>query len=61
MPSARGSSQPRDQTHVSYIYGIGRRVLYHCATWNAPILLYIPKHVLLCSNELQKIQMTEEE
>ena len=29
MSSSRGSSQPRDQTHVSYISGIGRRVLYH--------------------------------
>ena len=30
MPSSRGSSPPRDRTHVSCI---GRRVLYHCATW----------------------------
>ena len=29
MPSSRGSSQPRDRTHVSYICCIGRRVLYH--------------------------------
>ena len=29
MPFFRGSSQPRDQTHVSYISCIGRRVLYH--------------------------------
>ena len=29
MPSSRGSSQPRDQTHVSYIACIGRWVLYH--------------------------------
>ena len=28
MPSSRGSSQPRDQTHVSYISCIGRQVLY---------------------------------
>ena len=28
-PSSRESSQPRDQTHVSYISCIGRRVLYH--------------------------------
>ena len=28
MPSSRGSSQPRDQTHVSYVSCIGRRVLY---------------------------------
>ena len=29
MPSSRGSSQPRDQTHVSYIACIGRWVLNH--------------------------------
>ena len=29
MPSSRGSSRPRDQTHMSYISCIGRRVLYH--------------------------------
>ena len=29
MPSSRGSSWPRDQTHVSYISCIGRWVLYH--------------------------------
>ena len=27
MPSSRGSSQPRDQTHVSYVVCTGRRVL----------------------------------
>ena len=29
MPSSRGSSQLRDQTHVSYVSYIGRWVLYH--------------------------------
>ena len=29
LPSSRGSSQPRDRTHVSYISCVGRRVLYH--------------------------------
>ena len=29
MPSSRGSSQHRDQTHVSYISCIGRQVLYY--------------------------------
>ena len=29
MPSSRGSSRPRDQTCVSYISCIGRRILYH--------------------------------
>ena len=28
MPSSRGSSQPRDRTHISYVSRIGRRVLY---------------------------------
>ena len=28
MPSSRGSSQPRDQTHISHITCIGRQVLY---------------------------------
>ena len=28
MPSSRESSQPRDQTHVSYVSCIGRRVFY---------------------------------
>ena len=29
MPSSRGSSWPRDRTHVSYASCIGRKVLYH--------------------------------
>ena len=29
IPSSRGSSQPRDQIHVSYVSCIGRQVLYH--------------------------------
>ena len=29
MPSSRGSSWPRDRTHVSYVSSIGSWVLYH--------------------------------
>ena len=29
MPFSRGSSPPRDQTHISYVSCIGRWVLYH--------------------------------
>ena len=29
MPSSRGCSRPRDQTHFAYISCIGRRLLYH--------------------------------
>ena len=32
---SRGSSQSRDQTQVSCIICIGRKVLYHRATWEA--------------------------
>ena len=29
IPSSRESSQPRDRTHISYIFCIGRKVLYN--------------------------------
>ena len=35
----RGSSQPRDQTWVSYVSCIGRRVLYHQCHLGSPFLL----------------------
>jgi len=36
MPSCRGSSQPRDQTHVSFVFCIGRQVLYHYRYLGSP-------------------------
>ena len=33
--SSRGSSQPRDRIHISCVSCIGRRILYHWATWEA--------------------------
>ena len=36
MPSSRASSQPRDQTHVSYVSCIGRWVLYHWCHLGSP-------------------------
>ena len=38
MPSSRGSSQPRDWTHISCVSCIGRWILYLCATWEAPFI-----------------------
>jgi len=35
ISSSRGSSQPRDQTHISCVSCIGRQILYHCITWEA--------------------------
>ena len=36
MPYSRGSSWPRDQTHISYISCIGRWVLYHWRHLGSP-------------------------
>ena len=32
---SRGSTQPRDRTHVSCVSCTGRWILYHCMTWEA--------------------------
>ena len=40
MPSSRGSSWPRDWTHISYGSSIGRQVLYHQHIWEA-IYVYV--------------------
>ena len=37
---SRGSSRPRGWTQVSCIFCIGRWVLYHWATWEAPHLIF---------------------
>ena len=56
MPSSRGSSQPRDWTHVSYISCIGRCILYHLCLLGSPSLspyfslnpLFYPPNCLHC-------------
>ena len=40
IASSRGSSQPRDQTHVSYVSCIGRGVLYHYRHLGIPIIMF---------------------
>ena len=48
--SSRGSSPPRDRTHVSYVSCIGRRVLYHWATREASnLIIIIISEALDCS------------
>ena len=37
MPSTRGSSWPKNRSHISCISCIGRWVLYHCTTWESLI------------------------
>ena len=36
MPSSRGSSQPKDQTPFSYVFCIGKRVLYYLHLLGSP-------------------------
>ena len=46
LPSSRGSSQPRDQTHVFYISCICRQVLYHwchLGSTECPAFVKIPE------------------
>ena len=45
IPFSRGSSIPKDQTHISCISCIGRQIFYHQTTWEAqPYLLTIQIH-----------------
>ena len=37
ISTSRGSSQTRDQTHISYVSCIGMQILYHCITWESLI------------------------
>ena len=50
IPFSRESSQPRDQTHISYI---GRWILYHKATWEAQSSSYL--HLIPKSGSIQNI------
>ena len=43
FPTRGESSQSRDQNHISCISSIDRQILYHCATWEAPNILYHPQ------------------
>ena len=47
--SSRGSFQPRNHAHVSCTSCTGRWVLYHCATWEAP-LCHTQKVLFYCSH-----------
>ena len=42
---SRGPSQPRDQTQVSHGSCIGRRILYHWATWEAPFNIHSHQNI----------------
>ena len=43
MLFCRRSSQPREQTHISCAFCIGRQVFYQCATWETQRTCYLCK------------------
>ena len=47
MPSSRGSSQPRDQTCVSYVSCIGRQVLYPSCHLGHHVLCAVLSHSVM--------------
>ena len=46
MPYSRGSSPPRDRTHVSRISCIGRRVLHHQQHLGSPIIMHFSPQII---------------
>ena len=45
IPYSRGSSQPKDWTHVPCISFTGRWILYHCTTWEAAYVSDVTWHL----------------
>ena len=41
ISSSRGSSWPRDGTHISRSFCTGRQILYHWATWDRRIIIHL--------------------
>ena len=52
MPSSRGSSWPRDQTHIAYVSCTGRQVLYHQHPWEAATLPPLTLQYSSCCTDL---------
>ena len=48
ISSSKGSSQPRDQTHASCVFCIGRKILYHQATTGIQISSYLQEWFPSC-------------
>ena len=51
---SRGSSWPKDRTHISCASYTGRWILYHCSAWEAQILLAPSKLHMFKGNGLKK-------
>ena len=52
FPYSRGSSQPRDQTRISYVSCFGSWALYTSTTWEVPIVGIVGKNPVVHSEDL---------
>ena len=52
---SRGSSWPRNQSHISWVSCAGRQILYHCTTWEGLGRRRMP-HIILNTHTPQKYQ-----
>ena len=50
---SKGSSQSRDQTHVSCISHIAKQIFYHCTIWEDHLTLSVQFSHLVVSNSLR--------
>ena len=56
---SRRSSWPRDQTHVSCVSCIGRRVFYHCAMYSVIVCKCTAEVLGRCHKELTMVTWSE--
>ena len=56
----RGFSQPRDQTHISCIFCIGRQILYYCATCEAPYCYWAAVIIIFLGRVLDRLSGYED-
>ena len=55
IPPSRGSSQPRNQTRISYVSCIGRQVLLLLVPLGKPIYIYICEYIYIYSYKLPSL------
>ena len=55
MPSSRGSPGPMDRTHVSFVFCIGRQVLYHWSLLGGPSVPQFPHLITIVKFDSQPI------
>ena len=54
-PSSRGSSPPRDRSHISCISCFGRQIHYHCYHLGSPMVLYLISYFFRKKKPVRKV------